>query len=106
MSPIAAKPVEIDIDAVTQALDSLRPFMLGHGGDAEIVGISDEGVVEIAFYGACKACPNLAMTFVGPVRTALMQVEGVTETRSANVHAGPRALDRMARLLGARPFSV
>ncbi len=94
----------MDPKAVASALNAVRPFLLGHGGDAEVAGVSAEGVVDIAFHGACRACPNIAMTFVGPVRHALMQVEGVTEVRSANVHAGPRALARMARLLGAHPF--
>lgn len=92
-----------DLGALRAALEGVRPFILGHGGDAEIVRL-EEGRVEVAFFGACQACPNLAMTFVGPIRTALMQVQGVTAVESANVHAGPRALGRMARLLGAHPF--
>lgn len=94
-----------DVDALHRALEAVRPFILGHGGDAEIVGLA-EGRVEVAFFGACQACPNLAMTFVGPVRTALMLVPGVIAVESPNVHAGPRALARVARLLGAHPFPV
>ena len=94
-----------DLGELQRALDGVRPFIVGHGGDAEIVGLS-EGRVEIAFRGACQACPNLAMTFVGPVRSALMKVKGVVAVNSANVHAGPRALARVARLLGAHPFST
>jgi Fe-S cluster biogenesis protein NfuA len=96
----------IDISALNRALDSVRPFILGHGGDARIADITAEGVVEIAFTGACRACPNIAMTFAGPVRTALMQVPGVIGVTSSNVHAGPRALARMARLLGAHPYTA
>ncbi len=106
MTALASRPAAVDFDAAIEALDRIRPFILGHGGDAEIVGISDQGVVEVTFHGACQACPNVAMTFVGPVRTALMQVKGVSEVNSANVHAGPRALARMARLLGAHPVST
>lgn len=98
-----SRPV-VDPEAVARALDAVRPFLLGHGGDANVAGISAEGVVDIAFHGTCRACPNIAMTFAGPVRHALMQIDGVTEVRSANVHAGPRALARMARLLGTHPF--
>ena len=94
----------VERSAVDRALDSVRPFILGHGGDAVVANITAEGVVEITFTGACRACPNIAMTFAGPVRTALMQVPGVTGVTSANVHAGPRALARMARLLGAHPY--
>ena len=104
MTSVFTNAVAVDAGAVKTALNSVRPLILGHGGDADIVDISAEGVVEVEFSGACRACPNIAMTFVGPVRTALMQVEGVTEVRSVNVHAGPRALLRMATLLGAHPF--
>jgi Fe-S cluster biogenesis protein NfuA len=92
-----------DPDEVRAALDSVRPLIVGHGGDAEITGI-DGGVVSVAFSGACRACPNLPMTYVGPVRTALMDVPGVREVRSAHVHASRRALQRMAIALGARPM--
>lgn len=92
-----------DQSLVRQALDSVRPMILGHGGDAKIIAIA-EGVVRVSFSGACSSCPNAAMTFVGPVRSALMKVPGVIEVQCADVHAGPRALARMARLLGAHPY--
>jgi Fe-S cluster biogenesis protein NfuA len=100
MTDLAASP---DLAAVQSALDCVRPLILGHGGDARVVDVTD-GVVHVAFEGACAACPNIAMTFVGPVRTALMAVEGVAAVESANVHAGERSLARMARLLGAHPY--
>ncbi|HEY8481349.1 MAG TPA: NifU family protein [Spirillospora sp.] len=90
---------------VEAALNRVRPLILGHGGDAEITGI-DDGVVSVAFTGACHACPNLPMTYVGPVRTALMEVPGVREVRSDQVHASRRALNRMALALGARPMDA
>ena len=93
----------VDLGALFRAVEAVRALILGHGGDLKIVGLA-EGGVEVAFFGACRACPNLAMTFIGPVRTALMQVPGVVRVESADVHAGPRALARMARLLGAHPF--
>lgn len=94
-----------DRAAVQSALDCVRPLVRGHGGDAHIVEVAN-GVVHVAFEGACAACPNIAMTFVGPVRTALMAVEGVVAVESSNVHAGGRSLARMARLLGAHPYPV
>lgn len=54
--------------------------------------------------GACHACPNLPMTYVGAVRTSLMSVRGVQEVTSADVHAAPRTLARLATALGARSF--
>jgi Fe-S cluster biogenesis protein NfuA len=91
-----------DREAVEEALDRVRPFVLGHGGDVRVTAV-DDGVVSVAFDGACRACPNVPMTYVGSVRTVLMDVPGVREVRSDQVHASPRALRRIALALGARP---
>jgi Fe-S cluster biogenesis protein NfuA len=96
-----SEPV-VDRDAVEAALERVRPLVLGHGGEVEVVGV-EEGVVTVAFRGACHACPNLPMTYVGPVRTVLLQVPGVSEVRSQQVHASPRALRRIAVMFGAPP---
>jgi Fe-S cluster biogenesis protein NfuA len=94
---------EIDSDGVARALAAIRPLLRGHGGDVELAGIGEDGTVTVAFRGACEACPNISMTYVGPVRTALLAVPGVREVKSADVHASPRALARIAAALGAAP---
>ena len=96
----------VSAEALAAALARVRPLILGHGGDIEIDGISTDGVVSVRLFGACKACPNMAMTYVGPIRTSLMSVEGVIEVQCNQVKAGPKALGRMARLLGAHPFEA
>ena len=92
--------VAIDQEQFDRVLANVRSLARGHGGDLSVTGIED-GIVSIAFHGACEACPNIAMTYVGPVRTALLQVPGVRQVRSADVHASSRALARIARALGA-----
>ncbi|WP_457588832.1 NifU family protein [Ensifer canadensis] len=94
----------ISPEALEAAFARIRPLILGHGGDIEIADISPEGVVSIKLVGACKACPNMAMTYVGPIRTYLMEVEGVAEVRCEQVNASIKTLDRLARLLGSRPL--
>ncbi|CAN7702290.1 NifU family protein [Ensifer sp. ENS11] len=94
----------IDQHTLEAALDRARPLILGHGGDIEVTAVTEEGVVCVALAGACRACPNLAMTFVGPVRSYLMAVPGVSEVRCEQVKAGPRALSRLAGLLHAYPY--
>lgn len=88
------------------AFARVRPLILGHGGDIAIDAISGEGVVSVRLLGACKACPNMAMTYVGPIRSILMQVPGVTGVVCGQVKAGPRALERIARLSGSHPFAL
>lgn len=94
----------ISTDALEAAFARIRPLILGHGGDIEIADISPEGVVSVKLVGACKACPNMAMTYVGPIRTYLMEVEGVAEVRCEQVNASVKSLDRLARRLGSRPL--
>jgi len=94
----------IDPAALAAALGRARPLILGHGGDIAISGVSEDGVVSVALTGACRACPNVAMTFVGPVRTFLMEVPGVSAVECDQVKAGPRALSRLAGLLNAHPY--
>ncbi|WP_457584694.1 NifU family protein [Ensifer canadensis] len=94
----------ISPEALEAAFARIRPLILGHGGDIEIADISPEGVVSIKLVGACKACPNMAMTYVGPIRTYLMEVDGVAEVRCEQVNASTKTLDRLARRLGSRPL--
>jgi len=95
---------EIALDHLEAAFARVRPLILGHGGDIEIDDIDEAGVVTVRLIGACRACPNMAMTYVGPIRSHLMDVPGVTEVVCPQVKAAPRALERIARLSGARPF--
>ena len=76
--------------ALAEALATVRPLILGHGGDIAIDAIGEDGVVHVRLSGACKACPNMAITYVGPIRSCLMQVEGVAEVRCDQVNAGPK----------------
>lgn len=43
--------------AVEQVLDRLRPGLLADGGNVELVGVDEEGVVRLIFQGACIECP-------------------------------------------------
>ena len=97
---------KICIEDLEAAFARIRPLILGHGGDIEIDDISPQGVVSVRLFGACQSCPNMAMTYVGPIRTFLMAVDGVTEVECRQVKAGPRALSRMARLMGAHPYEA
>ena len=46
---------------VTQALDSVLPYLRSHGGDLEFLGIQ-EGTVRLRFQGSCRNCPGSAIT--------------------------------------------
>jgi Fe-S cluster biogenesis protein NfuA len=82
-----------------EALSYIRPLLKGHSGDLTIEGVED-GVVTVAFHNACHSCPAISVTFAGLVRSRLMQVNGVKDVKSSQVHASRRALDRIAATLG------
>jgi Fe-S cluster biogenesis protein NfuA len=49
-------------DRVQQVMDMMRPAIQDDGGDVELVGITEEGVVQVRFHGACLTCPSSTMT--------------------------------------------
>jgi Fe-S cluster biogenesis protein NfuA len=49
-------------EEVQAALDVVRPQLQADGGDAEIVEITEDGVVKLRLKGACGGCPMSQMT--------------------------------------------
>ena len=47
---------------VQAALDIVRPQLQADGGDAELVEVTDEGIVKLRLTGACGGCPMSQMT--------------------------------------------
>jgi Fe-S cluster biogenesis protein NfuA len=47
---------------VQAALDIVRPQLQADGGDAELVDVTDEGIVKLRLTGACGGCPMSQMT--------------------------------------------
>jgi Fe-S cluster biogenesis protein NfuA/nitrite reductase/ring-hydroxylating ferredoxin subunit len=79
-------PVPLE-ERVTQALDTVRPYMESHGGNVELLGIED-GIAKLRLEGSCKSCRASSSTLELAVRQALqdaapdllgMDVEGVVE---------------------------
>ena len=78
-------------DRVTKALDKVRPYLDSHGGNVELLGISD-GVVRLRMQGSCKSCPSSAMTLKLAIEEAIyaaapdvvaIEAEGVAEQAAA-----------------------
>jgi Fe-S cluster biogenesis protein NfuA len=47
---------------VREAISSVQAYARSHGGEIELVGVSDEGDVTIRLRGACRGCPMSAVT--------------------------------------------
>jgi Fe-S cluster biogenesis protein NfuA len=64
---------KISKEKVEDALKSVRPYLKADGGDVELVGINDEGIVEVRLTGACVGCPMSQMTLRAGIERALMR---------------------------------
>ena len=51
--------------------EQIRPALQADGGDAELVEVTDEGVVRLRLTGACSGCPFAAMTLAVGVEGTL-----------------------------------
>jgi Fe-S cluster biogenesis protein NfuA len=52
----------LDLEArVAQALEQVRPTLLSHGGNVELLGVSGNAV-RLKLTGACNGCPSSSLT--------------------------------------------
>ena len=56
---------------VEQALDGVRPYLGSHGGDVELLGVTDDGVVRLRLLGSCDGCPSSSVTLKLAVEEAI-----------------------------------
>jgi Fe-S cluster biogenesis protein NfuA/nitrite reductase/ring-hydroxylating ferredoxin subunit len=61
-------PVE---ERVGRALDRVRPYMGTHGGDVELIEVTDEGVARLRMLGSCDGCASSAVTLDLAVKDAV-----------------------------------
>lgn len=65
---------------VSDALDSVRPYLGSHGGDVSLLEVAD-GVVRLQFQGSCKSCPSSSVTLElaveDAVRAAAPEIEAI-----------------------------
>ena len=65
--------------AILEAIDAIRPALQMDGGDIELVGVNEEGVVQVKLSGACDSCSISWLTLKGGVERILKdRVPGVT----------------------------
>ncbi len=74
-------------DRVMEALDTVRPYMESHGGNVELVDLTD-GVARLVLEGSCNGCSASRATLELAIKQALdehapdlagLEVEGVVE---------------------------
>ncbi|HEU0180125.1 MAG TPA: NifU family protein [Blastocatellia bacterium] len=72
---------------VMRALDETRPFLQSHGGDVELLGVTD-GMVRLRLVGSCRSCSSSTMTLKLAIERAIYEAapdvtEVVTEGQIA-----------------------
>ncbi|MGJ7905178.1 NifU family protein [Actinopolyspora sp. H202] len=86
---------------VSDALDSVRPYLGSHSGDVELLDIDEEGVVRLRLKGNCDGCPSSAVTVKLAIEDAVRKaapeiadiaVEGMAQPETTATGPGGRPL--------------
>jgi Fe-S cluster biogenesis protein NfuA len=73
-----AAAVEVDLVALEETLEYIRPALQADGGDLILLGV-DDGTVNLQLVGACGGCPMSTMTLTAGIERILLdRVPGVT----------------------------
>lgn len=72
----------VDMDALLETIEYIRPALQADGGDLVLLGV-DGGTVNLQMVGACGGCPMSMMTLkAGIERIMFDRVAGVTEVNA------------------------
>jgi Fe-S cluster biogenesis protein NfuA len=86
---------------VLAVLDTqVRPLLAVHGGGVDLIDVTPEGEVRLAFVGACCGCSLKSVTYALGIRQKLMPVPGVSNVTVEGVRLSKAALERAARMYG------
>ena len=86
---------------VEEALESVRPYLGSHGGDVELLEVTESGTVRLRLLGSCDGCPSSSVTLnlavEGAIKSAAPEVISIeVETPRPRIRPGRRHLGRLA----------
>ncbi len=64
---------KITVEAVDKVLDEIRPALRADGGNVEVLGVSEDGVVKLEMVGACAGCPMATITLKAGIERILFE---------------------------------
>ncbi|WP_303857694.1 NifU family protein [Aminicella lysinilytica] len=68
-------------EKINAALEDVKQVLRRDGGDIELVGITEDNIVQVRLQGHCAGCPGARMTLKGIVeqilQEAVPEVKGV-----------------------------
>jgi Fe-S cluster biogenesis protein NfuA len=91
-------PLGVD-ERVRQALEDVRPALRAHGGNVELLDVSD-GLVHLRLQGNCQGCPSSAATMQQTIEEAILaRAPEVTAIKvEGAIEAPPLAANGTARV--------
>ena len=77
--PTTGEPSEVDPALLDATLEYIRPALQADGGDVVLMGVDEDGTVNLQLVGACGGCPMSTMTLKAGIERILTdRVPGVT----------------------------
>ncbi len=74
-------------ERVEQALERVRPYLGSHGGDVELLEITEQGTVRLRLLGSCDGCPSSSVTLKLAVEGAIEAAAPEISTIEVETHA-------------------
>lgn len=60
-------------ERISNALDTIRPYLEADGGDMKIIGLTEDMTLQIELLGACSSCKMSTMTLKAGVEQAILK---------------------------------
>ena len=74
----------VDAALLNETLEYIRPALQYDGGDLILLGVDEDGTVNLNLVGACSGCPMSMMTLTAGIERILIdRVPGVTAVNAA-----------------------
>ena len=64
---------KITVEAVDKVLEEIRPALRADGGNVEVLGVSEDGIVKLEMVGACAGCPMATLTLKAGIERILFE---------------------------------
>jgi len=99
---------EVNRQALDASLEMVAMRVASHAGGIEVVGLSDDGALELRFTGMCAGCPYRPLTMAVTIRPALLAVKGITQVVADGARVSEEAAARLSSYMaeGRRDRSV
>lgn len=60
-------------EKVKEVIEKIRPQLQSHGGNVELIDVTEDGVVKVRLTGACAGCPMSTMTLSMSIEKTLKE---------------------------------